>query len=92
MSAFSLIDGSNHYDSDEDKDHDFLHPHCVVLTRFVISITMLQGDQSINALSVPWCPLMNQESTDCNTVVSQGGEETYHKLAKYSTFFSKFPP
>ena len=46
MSAFCLIAGSDPYDSEKDEDDDFLHSHWVVLTCFVIPITMIQGDQS----------------------------------------------
>ena len=33
MSAFSLIVGSDPYDSEEDEDDEFSRPHWVVLTR-----------------------------------------------------------
>ena len=46
MSAFCLIAGSDPYNSEEDEDDEFLRSHWVVLTCFVIPITMLQGDQS----------------------------------------------
>ena len=39
----------------------------------------------------PECLLVSM-APDCNSVVCQGGGETYHKLAKYSTFFVNFPP